>query len=68
MRKIMLLLMLCIVILAFSTWRDRSIQSPPPASEELRPEMVPVYMVTFSIAGFNSIPKKCNGTNTLNKI
>jgi len=68
MRKIMLLLLLCIVILAFSTWRDRSIQSPTPVSEELRPEMVPFYMVTFSIAGFNAIPKKCNGTNTLNKI
>jgi hypothetical protein len=64
----MLLLLLCIVTLAFSTWRDRSIQSPTPASEELRPEMVPFYMATFSIAEFKSIPKKCNGTNALNEI
>ncbi|WP_298733240.1 hypothetical protein [uncultured Chitinophaga sp.] len=68
MRKVMLLLLLCIVILAFSTWRDRAIQSPTPVSEELRPEMVPFYLVTFSITGFNAVPKKCNGTNTLNKI
>jgi hypothetical protein len=64
----MLLLLLCIVILAFSTWRDRSIQSPTPANEELSPEMVPFYMATFSIAEFNAIPKKCNGTSTLSKI
>jgi hypothetical protein len=65
----MLLLLLCIIILAFNTWRDRSVQSPTPANEELRPELVPFYLVTFSIPGLsNNTPKKCNGSNRLQNI
>ena len=67
MRKVMLLLLLCLIVLAFSTRRDHSIQSPPPANEELRPEMVPFYLVTFSITKY-AAPKKCNGAGGLQKI
>jgi hypothetical protein len=68
MRKVMLLLLLCLTILAFSTWRDRSIQSPAPDTEELRPEMVPYYLVTFSIPGYSNLPKKCSCANGFQKI
>lgn len=66
MRKVMLLLLLCLIILAFSIRRDHSVQSPTPAHVELRPEMVPFYLVTFSITKYVA-PKKCGGASGLQK-
>jgi len=60
MRKVILLLLLCLLILAFSIRRDHSLLSPPPETEELRPEMVPLYLVTFSIPG-EIMKKRCAG-------
>jgi hypothetical protein len=62
MQKVILLLLLCVIALALGTWRDHSIQSPSSANEELSPEMVAFYLVTFGIAENRLQPRpSCTG-------
>ncbi len=49
MQKVILLLLLCVIALALCTWRNHPIQSPTSEDVELSPELVPFYLVTFSV-------------------
>jgi len=59
MKKVILLLMFCIVVLALCTWGNRLSKAPAADKVELRPELVPFYLVT-RIPEFFIPPKQHN--------
>jgi len=68
MQKVILLLLLCVIALALCTWRNRPIQSPMSDNVELSPEMVPFFMVAFSVPEILQSKRPCTCNHALRKI
>lgn len=60
MKKVILLLMFCVIVLALCSWGNRLAKSSDVDKVELRPDMVPFYLVTSGIQQFFIHPKQNN--------